>query len=138
MKPEGLTMRWSRYAPRETADRLAQAIVEHGMVVHSRVDQAGVAARAGLSLRPKELLLFGDAGLELLMMQSANTVAIDLPFKALVWQDGDANTCVAYYDPLWLLARHTTHKDIEEQVRSIALKVTAAVQTATKGSAAGT
>ncbi len=72
---------------KETMDRLATSVAKHGMAVLARIDHAAAAAKAGLSLRPTEVLIFGNPAAGTPLMQAAQTMGIDLPLKALVWQD---------------------------------------------------
>ena len=102
----GLVTIESRLDPRETADKLAAAVVARGMAVLARIDHAKAAADAGLALRPTEVLLFGAAKAGTPLMQSAQTIGIDLPLKALVWQDEGGKTWISTNDPRWLAARH--------------------------------
>src|SRR3954465_7472583 len=76
------------------------------MTVFARVDHAAGAAEAGLPLRPTDLLIFGAAKGGTPLMQAAQTIGIDLPLKALVWQDESGKTWVSYNEPAWLAARH--------------------------------
>jgi uncharacterized protein (DUF302 family) len=106
MTVAGLTTRPSRFAPSETMDRLAQAVAAKGMTVFARIDHAAGAKEAGLDLRPTALLIFGNARAGTLPMQTAQTMGIDLPLKALVWQDEAGKTWVSVNDPEWLAERH--------------------------------
>jgi uncharacterized protein (DUF302 family) len=90
----------------ETADRLAAEITASGMVVFARIDHAAGAAAAGLALRPTELLIFGNARGGTPLMQADQAIGIDLPLKALVYEDAAGKTWVAYNDPHWLARRH--------------------------------
>jgi uncharacterized protein (DUF302 family) len=76
------------------------------MTVMARIDHAGAAAEVGLELRPTEVLIFGNPRGGTPLMQAVQTMGIDLPLKALVWQDGEGRTFVGYNDPHWLAARH--------------------------------
>ena len=87
-------------------DRLAEAVTARGMSVMARIDHAGAAARVGLELRPTEVLIFGNPRAGTPLMQSAQTLGIDLPLRALVWQDEQGKVFLGYYDPQWLAARH--------------------------------
>ena len=104
MTPDGLTIRQSGFGPRETMDRLVAAVTGHGMSILARIDHAAAAATAGLALRPTEVLIFGNASAGTPLMQTAPTLGIDLPLKALVWQDEAGATWLAYNDPMWLAA----------------------------------
>ena len=99
MAVEGLMTRPSSLGPKETMNRLEAAVKAKGMTVFARVDHAAGAAEVGLPLRPTELLIFGNAKGGTPLMQAIQTIGIDLPLKALVWQDGAEKTWLAYNDP---------------------------------------
>jgi uncharacterized protein (DUF302 family) len=103
---EGLTTIPSRFGPKETMDRLATEIQAKGMKVFARIDHAAGAAEVGLTLRPTELIIFGNARGGTPLMQSNQTVGIDLPLKALVWQDAAGKTFISYNEPSWMAQRH--------------------------------
>jgi uncharacterized protein (DUF302 family) len=103
---EGLTSIGSKFGPKETMDRLEAEIRKQGMTVFARIDHAGGAAKAGLELRPTELIIFGNARGGTPLMQSVQTVGIDLPLKALVWEDASGTTWLSYNEPSWIAQRH--------------------------------
>ena len=103
---EGLTSIRSRFGPKETMDRLEAEIRAHGMKVFGRIDHATGAAEAGLALRPTELIIFGNARGGTPLMQSVQTVGIDLPLKALIWEDASGTTWLSYNEPSWIARRH--------------------------------
>jgi len=88
MPVDGLITLRSSHAPKDTMNRLETEVKSKGMTVFARVDHAAGAVEVGLSLRPTELLIFGNANGGTPLMQSIQTIGIDLPLKALVWQDG--------------------------------------------------
>jgi uncharacterized protein (DUF302 family) len=106
MAVQGLTTIKSSQAPRETMNRLEAAVTAKGLTVFARIDHAEGASAAGLSLRPTEVLIFGNAKGGTPLMQAAQTAGIDLPLKALVWQDAAGDTWLSWNDPAWLAARH--------------------------------
>jgi uncharacterized protein (DUF302 family) len=103
---EGLTTIPSSLGPKETMDRLVAEISAKGMSVFARIDHAAGAAQVGLMLRPTELIIFGNARGGTPLMQSAQTVGIDLPLKALVWQDAAGKTWLSFNEPSWMVQRH--------------------------------
>jgi len=103
---EGLTTVPSHFAPKETMDRVETEIGERGMNVFARIDHAAGAAEVGLTLRPTELIIFGNARGGTPLMQPNQTVGIDLPLKALVWQDAAGKTLISYNEPSWIAQRH--------------------------------
>ena len=102
---EGLTTIASNFGPKETMDRLETEIRTKGMKVFARVDHAAGAAQVGLTLRATELIIFGNARGGTPLMQSAQTIGIDLPLKALVWEDAAGKTWISYNEPKWIVQR---------------------------------
>ena len=103
---EGMVTRRSAHSVDETMNRLEQAVRARDLVVIARVDHAGAAQKAGLSLRATQLLIFGHPRSGTPLMERAQTVGIDLPLKALVWQDEQGQVWLGYNDPAYLAARH--------------------------------
>jgi len=103
---EGLTSIRSSFGPKETMDRLVAEISAKEMAVFARIDHAGGAAEVGLTLRPTELIIFGNARGGTPLMQSVQTVGIDLPLKALIWQDAAGKTWISYNEGGWIAQRH--------------------------------
>jgi uncharacterized protein (DUF302 family) len=101
-----MTVCASSFGPNETLDRLGAAVTERGIAILARIDHAAAAAQAGLELRPTAVLIFGNPKAGTSLMQAAQTMGIDLPLKALVWQDADGRSWLAYNDPKWLAKRH--------------------------------
>ena len=106
MAVDGLITLPSRHGPEETMNRFEAGLREKALTVFARVDHAAGAAAADMPLRPTELLVFGTARGGTPLMQSAQTVGIDLPLKALVWQDDAGATWLSYNDPGWIAERH--------------------------------
>lgn len=92
--------------PTQALARLETLVAARGLQVFARIDHSAGAATAGLSLRPTLLLIFGHPKGGTPLMQCAQTVGIDLPLKALVWQDDSGRTWVALNDPEHLARRH--------------------------------
>jgi uncharacterized protein (DUF302 family) len=106
MAIDGLMAVVSRYGYNDTVDRLNAAISALGMTVVARIDHAAAAANVGLELRPTEVLIFGNPKTGTPLMQTAQTIGIDLPLKILIWRDEDNKTWLGYNDPHWLAQRH--------------------------------
>jgi uncharacterized protein (DUF302 family) len=131
MAADGLTTMRSSQGPKDTMNRLDAAVKAKGMTVFARIDHAAGAAEAGLSLRPTELLIFGNAKAGTPLMQSIQAIGIDLPLKALVWEDGSGNTWLSYNDPNWLAKRHGLGTEVEATVRAMAAALDAIARIAT-------
>src|SRR5438128_10021685 len=132
MAADGLTTIASDYGPKETMDRLEAEIKAKGMTVFARVDHAAGAAQAGLSLRPTEVLIFGNAKAGTPLMQANQTIGIDLPLKALVYEDAAGKVWLSYNDPRWLAHRHGLGAVAVETVNAMAAALNAAATKATK------
>lgn len=134
MTIEGLTTIRSGYGPEETMNRLEAEVRAKGMTIFAHIDHAAGAGAAGLSLRPTDLLIFGNARGGTPLMQSAQTIGIDLPLKALVWQDASGDTWLSYNDPGWLAQRHGVGSESEGAVSALSTMLKALATTATTSS----
>ena len=103
---EGLRTIPSQFGPKETMDRLETEIRASDLTIFARIDHAAGAADVGLKLRPTELIIFGNARGGTPLMQSMQTVGIDLPLKAVVWEDASEKTWISYNEPAWIAQRH--------------------------------
>jgi uncharacterized protein (DUF302 family) len=106
MAIEGLITRRSSFGPEETMKRLEAEVSAKGLTVFAHVDHAAGAAAVGLKLRPTDLLIFGNAKGGTPLMQAVQSIGIDLPLKALVWQDEAGVTWLSTNDLAWLAQRH--------------------------------
>ena len=106
MAVDGLTTLPSSHGPKDTMSRFEAEVKAKGMTVFARIDHAAGAAQAGLSLRPTEVLIFGNAKAGTPLMQSNPSIGIDLPLKMLVWEDANGKVWLSYNEPNWLAKRH--------------------------------
>ena len=90
----------------DTVDRLTEAIRAAGATLFAIVDHSGEAERAGLSLRPTKLVIFGSPVAGTPVMVAAPLAALDLPLKVLVWEDADGAVWMSHLDAAWLAGRH--------------------------------
>lgn len=102
----GLVALKSPHSPADTVARLEAQLRPRNLAVVARVDHAAGAQRIGQTLRPTEVLIFGNPQAGTPLMQCAQGVGIDLPMKALVWADAQGQTWLGYNDPVWLVQRH--------------------------------
>ncbi|MFK4501928.1 uncharacterized protein (DUF302 family) [Bradyrhizobium japonicum] len=131
MSIEGLISIKSNYGPEETMERLEAAIKATGMTVFARIDHAAAAAAAGMKLRPTNLLIFGSAKGGTPLMQTVQTIGIDLPLKALIWQDEAGATWISYNDLIWLAKRHRAETKSKAAIHAMLITLDAVVSTAT-------
>lgn len=109
----GLVVKPSAHGVIETLDRLEELLAEKGITVLARIDHAMGARGADMDLSATELLIFGNPKLGTPLMQSAPSAGIDLPMKALAWQDGDGKVWLAYNDPAYIAERHGIENQAE-------------------------
>jgi uncharacterized protein (DUF302 family) len=131
-KVAGLTTIKSRNGPEETMNRIEAEVRSRGMTVFAHIDHAAGAAATGLSLRPTEVLIFGNARAGTPLMEAAQTLGIDLPLKVLVWRDEDGTTWLSYNDPAWLVERHGILPESSLPLRQMSAALASIADLATK------
>lgn len=102
----GLISVKSSHTAKATADRLENVLKQKGMTVFIRINHTAGAQKIGEKLRPTELVVFGNPKVGTPLMQCNQSVAIDLPQKALIWQDDEGQVWLSYNDPNYLAQRH--------------------------------
>ena len=103
---DGLIALKSPHSAAVTMTRLEEAAKQRGLTVFARIDHAAGAAKISKTLRPTEVIIFGNPQGGTPLMECAQSVGIDLPLKALVWEDAAAQVWVGYNDPAYLAQRH--------------------------------
>ena len=103
---DGLVALKSSYPAKDTMNRFEENAKQRGLTVFARIDHVAGAAKVGKTLRPTEVLIFGNPQGGTPLMECAQSVGIDLPLKALVWEDAQGQVWLGYNDPAWLASRH--------------------------------
>jgi len=103
---EGMVRVKSPHSAADTVSRLEAQVRQRNLAVVARVDHAAGAARVNQTLRPTEVIIFGNPQAGTPLMLCSQVVGIDLPMKALVWVDAQQQTWLGYNDPVWLVRRH--------------------------------
>ena len=103
---DGLMALKSPYPAKETMNRFEDNAKQRGLTIFARIDHAAGATRIGKALRPTEVLIFGNPQGGTPLMECAQTMGIELPLKALVWEDAQGQVWLGYNDPAWLVSRH--------------------------------
>jgi uncharacterized protein (DUF302 family) len=96
----------SAFDVKETADRMEKILKEKGMTIFNRIKHSEGAGKVGIALRDTELIIFGNPKVGSPLMKCQQSVAIDLPQKALIWKDDKAKVWISYNDPRYLKKRH--------------------------------
>jgi uncharacterized protein (DUF302 family) len=118
----------SPYSVPETLTRLESILKERGVTVFARVDHSGEAERVGLQMRPTQLLIFGSPKGGTPVMVAAPSVAIDLPLKALAWQDERGRVWLSYNAPEYLQQRHGFPADLLKNIAGASALIQKAVE----------
>jgi uncharacterized protein (DUF302 family) len=120
MPKNGLITLQSAHDFGTTLERFVTALKEKGITIFAHIDHAAGAARVGLALRSTTLVVFGNPAAGTALMQAAQTAGIDLPLKALVWQDANGTVNLTYNDPSWIAARHELGGKVSQAVAAMA------------------
>jgi uncharacterized protein (DUF302 family) len=128
----GLTTVPSEFGPPETIARLEAAIEAAGMTVYARIDHGAAAGAVHLALAPTQLVIFGNAKGGTLLMQAHQAVGIDLPLKALIYQDASGQVFLSYNDPYWIAERHGLGTEIAPTVAAMVSALKSMVAHATE------
>ena len=124
---DGMVHVSSRYPVPETFKRLEEIILARGLSILARIDHSGDAAKVGLKMRPTQLLIFGNPKAGTPLMIASPTLAIDLPLKALVWEDGEGKVWVSYNSPEYLKRRHNIPDALVKNISGVRAIVDEAV-----------
>ena len=103
---DGIVNVSSTFTVQETANRMERILKEKGMTIFNRIKHSESASKVGIKLRSTELIIFGNPKVGSPLMKCQQSVAIDLPQKALIWEDSNAKVWISYNDPAYLKKRH--------------------------------
>ena len=134
MDLDGLITIQSQYTSKDTMQRLEAGVKAKGMTVFAHIDHAAGAAEVGMALRPTDLLIFGSPKGGTPLMQSAQTIGIELPLKALVWEDAEGHVWLCYNDPAWVAQRHGGAAGMQAAVQTMTGALKAIATEATSAS----
>ena len=115
----GFISKLSPHSVPETIQRLSALLKSKGVAIFALIDHSGEAEKAGLKMRPTQLLIFGNPKGGTPLMLAAPSTAIDLPLKALVWEDADGKVWLSYNSPDYLQQRHGFPADLEKNIAAI-------------------
>jgi uncharacterized protein (DUF302 family) len=119
MSANGLISHPSPYTVPDTLDRLEAILRTKDITVFARVDHSGEAAKVGLTMPPTQLLIFGNPKGGTPIMLAAPLSAIDLPLKALAWQDADGKVQLSINDPHYLQNRYGLRDEVLKPIAGL-------------------
>jgi uncharacterized protein (DUF302 family) len=125
---QGLVQIPSRYSVEETLQRLESALATRGLEIFARVDHSGEAEKVGMKMQPTKLLIFGSPKAGTPLMVAAPTLAIDLPLKALVWEDEAGKVWLTYNSPEYLRERHDVPSELIKNLEGAGVLMERAVE----------
>jgi uncharacterized protein (DUF302 family) len=128
MAENGLIRVASRYSVEETLKRLESILAQGAVQVFALIDHSGEAEKAGMKMPPTKLLIFGNPKGGTPLMLAAPTLAIDLPLKALVWEDKNGKVWVTYNSPEYLRDRHGVPEGLIKNISVVGALVAQAVE----------
>ena len=109
----------SPHSVAETLKRLESVLQSRSLAVFARVDHSGEAEKVGMKMHPTQLIIFGSPNAGTSLMVASPTLAIDLPLKALVWEDAGGKVWVSYNTPEYLKQRHNIPDDLVKNIAVI-------------------
>lgn len=111
-----------------TTERLVALIERHGLRVFAQIDFARDAAAAGLALRAERLVIFGNPKGGTPLLAAAPSVGLDLPLKALIWEDADGATWLAHNDSAYIVQRHAVPAELSKNIEGAAALIAEAAR----------
>lgn len=128
MSGDGLVNVGSSHSVDETLKRLQTILAERGVQIFALIDHSGEAEKVGMKMKPTKLLIFGNPKAGTPVMLAAPSIAIDLPLKALVWEDGSGKVFVSYNSPEYLRERHAVPEELVKNIGVVGVLVAKAVE----------
>lgn len=119
-KDKGIIDVPSNHSVEETVSRLQDILKAKGVMLFALVDHSGEAEKAGMKMPPTKLLIFGSPKAGTPLMLAAPSIAIDLPLKILVWEDGQGKVWVSYNSPEYLQQRHGISPELMQNIAVVA------------------
>jgi uncharacterized protein (DUF302 family) len=129
MQDNGMVHLSSPYTVPRTIERLESLLQKQGLKVFGLIDHGGEAEKAGLKMRPTQVIIFGSPKAGTPLMIAAPTLAIDLPLKALIWEDNAGKVWLSYNSAEYLKQRHSIPDDLVRNIAGVAALLQKAVET---------
>jgi uncharacterized protein (DUF302 family) len=117
----------SRYSVPETLDRLEALLKAKQLKVFARIDHSAEAQSAGLTMPPTQVLIFGNPRGGTPIMLAEPTAAIDLPLKALAWEDQNKKVWLSFNSPDYLAERFQLSADVLKGIAGLEALVDQAI-----------
>ncbi len=127
-KGEGIVSKRSNHTVDQTVERLQRILAQKGVALFALVDHSGEAAKVGMKMLPAKLLIFGNPKAGTPIMQSAPTIAIDLPLKILIWQDSEGIVWASYNSAEYLRQRHDVPSELLPNIKVVEMLAASATE----------
>ncbi len=128
MQENGLEHVASRFTVDETVRRFQSLLTQRGIEIFALIDHSGEAEKAGMKMRPTKVIIFGNPKGGTPLMIAAPTLAIDLPLKALIWEDEKGKVWISYNTPEYLQKRHSIPEDLIKNIAVVGALAAKAVE----------
>ena len=125
---KGIVTKASHHSVDETVEKLKGFLQARGVMLFALVDHSGEAEKAGMKMTPTKLLIFGNPKAGTPLMLAAPSIAIDLPLKILVWEDGQGKVWVSYNSAAYLQQRHGLPQDLLQNIAVVETLATKAAE----------
>jgi uncharacterized protein (DUF302 family) len=129
---DGLVTIVSRHSVPDTIAQLRRVAEAKGFTVYAEIDHAANAAAAGLHLRPMQVVIFGNPAMGTALIHDVPSTGLDLPLRALAWEDDNGEVWLTYNDPSWLADRYDLSEDCKTAVRAMMTSMSALARGATE------
>jgi uncharacterized protein (DUF302 family) len=106
----------TNHSVEQTVERLKGILAAEGVTLFALIDHSGEAEKAGMNMHPTKLLIFGSPKAGSPLMLAAPSIAIDLPLKILVWEDGGGKVWISYNSAAYLQERHGLPEDLVQNI----------------------
>ena len=124
----GIIDKPSNHSVNETVEKLKNILQAKGVTLFALVDHSGEAEKVGLKLPPTQLLMFGNPKAGTAMMSSSPSIAIDLPLKALAWEDRNGKVWLSYNSPEYLQQRHDLKEEFVKNLVAVGILIDEALK----------
>jgi uncharacterized protein (DUF302 family) len=127
-KKNGIVDVPSNHSVNETVERIKSILQSKGITLFALIDHSGEAEKVGMKMPPTKLLIFGSPKAGTPLMLAAPSIAIDLPLKILVWEDGEGKVWLSYNSPEYLQERHGLPEDLVKNIAVVGALATKAAE----------
>ena len=113
---QGIVDKVSNHSVDETVERIKSLLESKNVTLFAIIDHSGEAEKVGMKMLPTKLLIFGSPKAGTPLMLASRSIAIDLPLKLLVCEDGGGKVWISYNSPDYLQQRHRLPQELLQNI----------------------